>query len=136
MKKIYGNNNEKKHIVDVPLNSTVKLFKSPIPDNKEMKNVIGMVIDDDYTCDMKVELSMEKMDEDCPELIKGKLFTDEDFAYYDRAAYIGSATYYTTFRFPKERFSDVLSFIAEVAPIQIEGYLDSIDAEIIFQDRN
>lgn len=93
---------------------------------------VGLITEGNFSWDMKVELSIQNDDEECPEYTKGVLYLDEDYAYYDRAHTICSDTYYLTYRFPRELFAEVLIFISKSSPVFLECYLNKMDnAEII-----
>lgn len=85
---------------------------------------------------LSVDLSMVRHSDGLDEVVDGSLYQDEQYGYYDRRVAICSNLYYATFRFDKNKMRDILGFVMEHSPFNLENYLMSIDGcEIIHSDR-
>ena len=84
---------------------------------------------------MMINISMAFHDEDMPEITDGCLYTDEKYGYYERTHTICSDHYETLFRFDKGYMKDILLFLAENPPYNLEQYLKTLEGcEIVEQD--
>lgn len=74
---------------------------------------------------MVVTLTIEN--EEDGSITEGVLYTDDEFGYYKRNTTICSSEYFSTFRFSKKEMGNVLKFIADNSPLDLEEYLHEID---------
>lgn len=75
--------------------------------------------------EMIVNLTIQNDDDES--IVEGMLYTDGDYGFYNRTATICSSQYYSTFRFNKDRMGDVLKYIADKSPLELEKYLSTVD---------
>ena len=74
--------------------------------------------------------------DDIDEYTDSRLYTDGQYGFYERTHTICSDNYSATFRFVKDRMTDVFQFLANNPPSELEFYIRSIDGcEIISQER-
>lgn len=86
---------------------------------------------------MRINLSMVFGDEDMPEITDGCLYTDEQYGYYERTHAICSDEYYILYRFDKGKMKDILLFLAENPPYDLEQYLKTLDGcEVVEQEQS
>ena len=75
-------------------------------------------------------------DDDMEAFTDARLYSDEQYGYYEREHTICSDTYSSTFRFGKDKVGDVLKYLADYGPYDIEWYLDSLEGcERMVQER-
>lgn len=75
-------------------------------------------------------------DDDMDEFIDARLYTEGQYGFYEREQTICSDNYCTTFRFGKEKMSDIFRFLADNPPSELERFLNSMEgSEIISQER-
>lgn len=85
---------------------------------------------------MEATITVEYHDEDMDTFTYSRLYSDEQYGYYEREHTICSDHYCSTFRFGKDKVGDVLKYLADNSPRNLESYLLSLDGcEIIAQER-
>lgn len=113
-------------------NNLVFLLRMKKELNKKQVNAIK----DGVEWTMRINLSMTIHDEDMDEFTDGCLYTDGEYGYYERTHTICSDNYETLFRFDKGKMKDVLLFLAENPPYDLEHYLMTLEGcEIVEQER-
>ena len=84
---------------------------------------------------MIVDLTIENDDDES--ITDGTIYMDEEFGYYQRTLWVCGSSYSSTFRFGKDRMGDVLKYIVDNSPIDLEEYLSTLDEyEWIESDHN
>ena len=84
---------------------------------------------------VNANISIIHHDDDMDGFTSVELYTQGQYAYYERTLSICSDHYCTTFRFNKDRIGDVLLHLAE-NPNDLEGYIRRIKGcEIVKQER-
>ena len=98
-------------------------------------NTMSPIADEGNGC-FEWKITFNHHDDDMEAFTDARLYTDEHYGYYERTYTICSDHYSSTFRFGKDRVGDVLKYLADYGPYDIEWYLDSLDGcERIAQER-
>ena len=124
------NNEEERNVVSSLTSANVSLYENPQPDNEHENNPIGELLEGRFKWKMDIGLSMDcpgETEEDLPGYVKGSLYEDAEYGYYKREYTICSDTYHSTFRFSKGKMRDVLRYILEMSPYNLESFLQTLD---------
>ena len=79
---------------------------------------------------------MTHQNDDMDEFTDVRLYTEGQYGYYEREHTICSDNYGTTFRFGKDKMSDVFRFLADNPLTDLEKYLTTIEGcEMVSQER-
>lgn len=76
--------------------------------------------------DMDISLSITGVSDELPVIVTGRIYMDEDFAYYDRIATIFSDNYHKTVRFDKSELEKVLVHIIRESPHDIIPFISTL----------
>ena len=82
---------------------------------------------DVVTWDMQISLSITGITDELPVIVTGKIYTDEDYGYYERVATIFSDNYYKSVRFDKNELEKVIVHIIRESPTDIIPFISTLN---------
>lgn len=76
-------------------------------------------------------------DDENETITNGRLSYEDNYGYYERIHIVCSSSYFTTIRFNREKMGDVLKYISDHSPLDVEKYLETVEGyELLEMNHN